>query len=72
VSEEVCFHGPTLVLAVPKVLIERNHSAIDRSDDGRTGGCTRTGGTSLSPVLGERRREPDSARGRCQRSVCAV
>jgi hypothetical protein len=28
-SEGVCFHGLTLTPAVPKVLIERNHSAID-------------------------------------------
>ena len=32
-NEVVCFHGPTLAPAVPKVLIERNHSAIDRSDE---------------------------------------
>ena len=28
-SEGVCFHGSTLALAAPKVLIERNYSAID-------------------------------------------
>ena len=33
-NEGVCFHGPTLAPAAPRVLIERNHSAIDRSDEG--------------------------------------
>jgi hypothetical protein len=28
-NEGVCFHAPTLAPAVPKVLIERNYSAID-------------------------------------------
>ena len=33
-NEGVCFHGPTLSRAAPGVLIERNYSAIDRSDEG--------------------------------------
>jgi hypothetical protein len=33
-SAGVCFHGPTLSRAKTRVLIERNHSAIDRSDEG--------------------------------------
>jgi hypothetical protein len=33
-NEGICFHGPTLSRAAPRVLIERNHSAIDRSDEG--------------------------------------
>ena len=36
-NEGVCFHGPTLSRAAPRVLIERNHSAIDRSDEGEKG-----------------------------------
>jgi len=36
-SEGVCFHGPTLSRAAPRVLIERNYSAIDGSDEGEKG-----------------------------------
>ena len=32
-STGVCFHGPTLSCAAPGVLIEKNHSVIDGSDE---------------------------------------
>jgi len=35
-SNGVCFHGPTLAIHTQRVLIERNHSAIEGSDEGKT------------------------------------
>jgi hypothetical protein len=32
-STGVCFHGPTLAINAPKVLIERNQAVIDGSDE---------------------------------------
>jgi len=36
-GDGVCFHGPTLAPDAPKVLIERNSSAIDGNDEERKG-----------------------------------
>jgi hypothetical protein len=56
-SEGVCFHGPNLALHAPRVLIERNHSTIDGSDERQKGAIYGAAVRSHRiPALGPRRR----------------
>ena len=62
-SMGVCFHGPTLALDAPKVLIERNGFAIDGSDERRKAVDSREAewATSLSRCWPASPGRPDSA-----------